>query len=419
MQSSTLLTLTLAIGLAAGADVAWAQEVRTFSDSAIDPAPVLPSDIWRQVSDAQEIEGDVAGGSNCCWESCSDCNRWSGRVTYYLQWQHGRQLPPLATTSPDTTPRPQAGVLGEPDTTILFGNERVGQGERSGVGVNLEYLLDCGCDIAIGGGILVFENDDQEFFRETDGSFILGVPFFNAETGLEAASLVGFPNENAGFLDIRDTHEIYGADVYLKKLDYSCGAVQLHVKVGYNFYQLNNDLSILQFTEFIGNNVNITVLDEFSTENQFHGGTLGFEALRACDCWTLGLMARLSLGNMHQSVDIDGSTVAVVNGVVGPPLNGGLFAQESNIGSYSRNKFVAVPEIQLRLTRQIDDCWQASVGYSFIYWSDVLHAGDQIDRNVNLSQLGPFPNPPLVPVFDFRSTSDWLHGLNLSLTRTF
>src|SRR5690606_32882441 len=160
--------------------------------------------------------------------------------------------------------------------------------------------------------------------------------------------------------------------------------------------------SIQQFTEFIGNPVNISVRDSFSTENQFHGGTLGFEASRSCDCWTLDLMARVSLGNMHQSVDIDGSTVTEVNGVIGPTLNGGLFAQESNIGSYSRNKFAAVPEVQLRLSRQFSDCWQASAGYSFIYWSDVLHAGDQIDRNVNLSQLGPFPNPPLVPVFDFR-----------------
>jgi hypothetical protein len=417
---TTHFTLAIAVvALVVGS--ANAEQHYSLSDATLDPAPVLPTAAWRQVSDSQEqeIDDDVATPSSSCWESCSDCNRWSARVSYYLMWQHGRSLPPLATTSPDTTPRPQAGVLGQPDTEILFGGERVGQGERSGVGLNLEYLLDCRCDLALGGGILWFDNDEADFFRATDGSFILGVPFFNAETGLEAASLLGFPNENAGFLDIRDSHEVYGADIYLKKLDCACGPVNLHVMLGYNFYQINNDLSIHQYTEFIGNPVNINVRDLFSTENQFHGGTLGFEATRDYDCWTFSLMARVSIGNMHQSVDIDGSTIAEVNGVPGPPLNGGLFAQASNIGSYSRNKLAAVPQVQLRLSRQINDCWQASAGYSFLYWSDVVHAGDQIDRNVNLSQLGPFPVPPLVPVFDFRSTSDWMHGLNLSLTRTF
>src|SRR5262245_52245287 len=49
-----------------------------------------------------------------------------------LWWQRGASLPPLATTSPPGTPLDQAGVLGAPGTSVLFGGTRVNGDLRIG-----------------------------------------------------------------------------------------------------------------------------------------------------------------------------------------------------------------------------------------------------------------------------------------------
>ena len=47
----------------------------------------------------------------------------------YLAWSvKGDRLPPLVTTSPAGTPLAQAGVLGPPGTTVLFGDSSVNGG---------------------------------------------------------------------------------------------------------------------------------------------------------------------------------------------------------------------------------------------------------------------------------------------------
>lgn len=393
-----------------------------------DPAPRPTADLVAFATD-QGPESQEAAGSegavthhvgDCadCYYTCRRAPRWTVDTTYYLLWQHGRQLPALATTSPPGTLREDAGVLGEPDTTILFGNERVEEDPTSGIRVSLERTLDdCGTT-AIGGGFISLEENIASFHGESDGDFILGVPFFNAETGMEASTLVGFPGENSGTLDIRDNYDVHGADVYLKKLVHCCDRYRVHLLAGYNYYQIDNELVINQFTDSAVANALITVQDTFSADNQFHGGTIGFAANACHGCWTLNFMSRVSLGSMRQRVFIDGRQRIESGGLVST-LDGGLFAQQSNSGSFSRHAFAVVPETTVTMSYCVKHWLEASVGYSVIYWSELAHAGDQIDRNVNLSQLGPNPNPPLVPVFDFKSTDNWVQGLSFSLTARF
>ena len=50
-------------------------------------------------------------------------NRLWFRGEALLWWTRGGQTPPLLTTSPGSTPQAQAGVLGQPNTTILFGDQ--------------------------------------------------------------------------------------------------------------------------------------------------------------------------------------------------------------------------------------------------------------------------------------------------------
>src|SRR5262245_8106792 len=57
----------------------------------------------------------------CVWASAE----------YLLWWTKGDRLPPLLTTSPVGTPLANAGVLGRPGTSVLFGDERVNDDARS------------------------------------------------------------------------------------------------------------------------------------------------------------------------------------------------------------------------------------------------------------------------------------------------
>ncbi|MCA9102292.1 MAG: BBP7 family outer membrane beta-barrel protein, partial [Planctomycetales bacterium] len=314
------------------------------------------------------------------------------------------------TTSPVPTPIGQAGELGQPGTQILFGGERVGDDARSGFGLDFERALDpCGTR-TFGVGAIVLPESSANFFADTNTYPILAVPFFNAGLAQEDASVVGFPGSRTGFVDIRDRQSVYGADLYLKRLIYAECGTEVRLVTGYRFFQLNNQLNLTQFADAFLVATQITQVDNFETENQFHGGTLGLEMNRQVDCWTFNALARLHLGNMNQRVDINGSTTTVVGAGAPNVVNQGLFAWPTNSGLHERNRFATVPELELSATRRLNSCWEASLGYTFIYWSDVVYAGDQIDRRINAANL---------PAFNFNSTSDWVSGLNITLTGTY
>ncbi len=75
-----------------------------------------------------------------------------------------------------------------------------------------------------------------------------------------------------------------------------------------------------------------------------------------------------------------------------------------------------VPQIALTLGYQLTPRLQATFGYSFLYWSRVARAGDQIDFNVDDRNIPP----PVTgggsdPKFTFNQTSFWAQGLNFGL----
>jgi hypothetical protein len=133
------------------------------------------------------------------------------------------------------------------------------------------------------------------------------------------------------------------------------------------------------------------------------------------------LLGKVALGNVNSSVHINGQATSVV---VDPPdtsvTPGGLLAQPTNMGNYDRNSLAAIIELGMSLRRQFACGLEATVGYSFMYWSDVSRAGDQIDRDINVSQLppGPLVGAPR-PEFSFRNTDFWAQGLNAGLEYAF
>jgi hypothetical protein len=85
--------------------------------------------------------------------------------------------------------------------------------------------------------------------------------------------------------------------------------------------------------------------------------------------------------------------------------------QSSNAGGFERDAFAVVPEFGATLGCQLTPLVRASVGYTFLYWSDVFRPEDQIDLSHGAERRGG-PNHPLAPL---AGTDFWAQGLHCGL----
>ena len=139
--------------------------------------------------------------------------------------------------------------------------------------------------------------------------------------------------------------------------------------------------------------------------------------------WTLDLRATVALGTTHEQLEINGSQIRTIPG--GPTLvfPGGLFALPTNIGNFTRDVFAVVPEVGLNVGYQVTDHLRAFVGYNFLYWSNVIRPGDQIDRVLDVNNIPRFAgaagsDPPVFPPRPaprFNDTDFWAQGVNLGV----
>ena len=80
---------------------------------------------------------------------------------------------------------------------------------------------------------------------------------------------------------------------------------------------------------------------------------------------------------------MSGSThLREVTGATGDYV-GGILANSANIGRYQTSRFALMPELGVTAGYWITPNVRLSLGYSALYWTDVLRAGNQIDRRVN------------------------------------
>ena len=71
----------------------------------------------------------------------------------------------------------------------------------------------------------------------------------------------------------------------------------------------------------------------------------------------------------------------------------------TNIGEFNRNVFSVVPEVGRNVGYQLTDHIRTFVGYNFLYWSNVIRPGDQIDRVIDINNIPRFVNvlPGTIP----------------------
>jgi len=372
----------------------------------------------------------------CHTQTCCGTPWIWGRAEYLHWWTDGMNVPPLVTTSPDGTLQDQAGVLGEPGTSILFGDSGLNRDARSGGRFTLGMWFDpCryrGLEVTY----LALAEETDTFDASGDDFAILARPFFNVQPtdAIGAiqpsrfdARLIAFDEIVEGSVAVSAKTGFEELEILLRQAVYQAGTCRLDFLCGYQFSYLNDELWIEEFTESLDEEntaipvgTTIELFDLFDTSNKFHGAELGF-AFRERVCrWSLDLLMKIGLGNTHSQAVIDGLAVTSVPNQDPDPTSGGLLALPSNIGTYQRNHFTMIPELNLTLGYDVMCGLRAAVGYTFIYWSDVARPGDLIDLDVNPTQFGGGDlEGNARPEFSWVTTDFWAQGLNFSLEYQF
>ncbi len=347
-----------------------------------------------------------------------------GRMDALLWWTKGMNLPPLVTTSPDGTAQEEAGVLGNPDTTILFGNERVNQGVTSGgrftVGTWLDPFQTNGIEVTYS-----FLGEETATFFGSNGSFnILARPFFNTETGEQDSRLIVFPDVVNGSLFVDARSEFQTAEVLYRRASVRSFQTQIDYYFGYRFAELDERVVFDSFTSSraeptIGTTIDLC--EQFRTKNTFNGGQLGLKFTRQpAAAWLLEMGIKFAVGGTRSRAVIAGERTTTTANGDSSTAEGGLLALGTNIGQYEETVFSTVTEIGINLRRRIQCGVIGTIGYTFMYWSDVNRPGDIIDLTVNPTQIPPGTlDGTARPAFAFDTTDFSAQGLNVGLEYSF
>jgi hypothetical protein len=350
---------------------------------------------------------------------------------YLLWWMKGNALPPLITASPAGTSAAQAGVLGTPTTTVLFGGTHVNDEVRSGFRFTVGGWLDDCHKLGVEGDFFMLESEGTGFVASSTGSPILARPFFNAFTGRPDAQLIAFPGLLSGTVSARsESTGLLGADALLR-CNLCCGCnSRLDVVGGFRYLRLSDHLGMdenLVTTSatnpnFVPLGTSIVLADQFDTRNEFYGFNLGLKGSVRRGPWVLQGLAQLAVGDNREVVSISGATTVTVPGAAPVTSAGGLLALPSNIGRFGKDRVEVIPEFGARIGYQVSSRLQVFAGYTLLYWPDVLRPGTEVDPVVNPTLLPGSPIPPSGaqrPMPLLNNTSFWAQGIDLGFELRF
>lgn len=358
-----------------------------------------------------------------CLTICLPQDGWVS-AEYLLWYQDGMSLPPLITRSAaGTNP-----VL--PGADILYGGDSDNLDESlDGFRLDFGVWLDRQHLWAVQGEYLDLATLSSSFTASgTNGGASIGRPYNDiSESGAPgSARIISRTGVATGDVSVDLESELQGASFHFRRLiktTEGCGDTifcnlpetyrsRLDGAIGYRWMQLEEGLLISEdVTRTTAPTGRFRVEDQFDTRTQFHGLDMGLYYQRQRGCWTMDLRGRFGLGSNRQTVAIDGSTIAGTAAAE----TGGLLAQESNIGIRKRDRISVLPELGANLGYQLTPRLRATVGYTFIYWSNVVRPGDQIDTDLNgtfLPDSTENPTGEARPRFAFDETDYWVHGIS-------
>ena len=364
----------------------------------------------------------------CDCDVCAGClkrkhliqGRLWARAEWLNWWSSSMDAPALVTTSPDTVLPANAGILGEPTTTTLFGGD-LADNDRGGMRYSFGYLLKPCQNLSLV-ATYVHLGDARSSFQATDAEFpVLVRPFFDVETGQQNGSRIAFPGEATGAISVTATSAFDSFDLAFSQLTCSTPRCSKEFSVGFRYARLRDQLRVDSTTTAltgVAAGTTLTGFDQFDADNTFYGGQLGL-VFRSYHCaWSFDFLLKFALGGTNTDVRTNGLTE--IDGTSTTTREGNLLTQSSNIGSVDSMQFAVLSELGLRVNYQISSCWNITAAYTFLHLSEVARASEQIDTQVNLSQIPPSTlTGPLAPLLNLNTNDYWVQGVSLGIERRF
>jgi hypothetical protein len=362
------------------------------------------------------------------WAPCISLRTNRSLVLGHLYWgmdimgwaTKGVNAPPLVTSSSLAA----GGVIGTGDTVIRFGQDYQHHEMRPGGKLKIGWWFDVEQYSAMEWHYFELDGRNIRLHDEvTDGSSILARPFIDATTGDESAAITASDTRD-GTIDALNNFQFTSTGIIYRNLFWASPYARIDYLVGYRHAHLFDRVRAEEFFITTGDadfadGDEVTRVDQFRAVNQFDGADLGLSAW-----WSnngkiaVTGVARFAIGATHNASIINGFT-RVESGNTTTTTNGGVLAQPSNIGRNSIQEFGTLTEVGLGLSWQPGCYWKFNLGYTWIYWSQVARALDQIDRTLDPAQLAPTNDVGTRPAFELRTTSFWAQGLTAGFQYQF
>jgi hypothetical protein len=373
-----------------------------------------------------DCDGCGYGGcGDCCWVQTPP-SVW-GSAEYLLWTTKAMRVPPLVTTSPAGTAQASAGVLGQAGTSILFGNTGINDDVRSGGRFTAGGWMDIGCRHGLEIAYVIIEDPNDSFSANSSATGILARPFFNTQTALQDARLIGFPAVASGSVNVATSTQLQTLELSYRYVGCRTPDARIDYFLGWRYGDLNDtvrvsdsSLSLTGATQ----GTTVAIVDQFHTTNIFNGAEVGIMLQRTpcspCSPWSFEILAKIALGNNCARSNIAGQTTTTTAANATTTTNSGLLALGTNRGVFDENKFSSIGELGLNVRRKLKCGFTATLGYRFMYWTDVARAGSQIDTTINTSQIPPSTiTGPARPSPSMHFTDFWAQGLTAGLECAF
>jgi hypothetical protein len=341
-------------------------------------------------------------------------------------------LPATLTTFAPGSPSAiigNGGDLGVAGTSVLS-PDRLNYGPFGGGRFELgRWLADPRFGAEFAGFFLASEN--AGFSAASNGAVPLRIPFVNVGAGFPlgpSSFVLADPGFAAGSQSISSSLRLWGVEGNALYRAVASGPLSVSLLAGVRYIDLRENLSIVSIESQLAPTGTFVASDGFATRNQFIGAQVGMKAQQQFGRFDASGVAKIALGDNYQTVSVNGSATAS-GGFIGfgaaPFSPGGIFSQTTNIGQQSRNRFAVVPEAEIQVGYRLQSDIRIFAGYDFLYISNVVRPGNQIDTTLNFSGnptingVGTTLTGAARPAPVVNGSSFWAQGVRLGASYTF
>lgn len=348
--------------------------------------------------------------------------RWTVSAEMLLGWFKG---------SPTPTPIISDYYLDAPGAAVLLGGGTLNTNPNAGFRMTGSYRIDSRWGAELTGFYMPSRSTTRSVSSTGEpGSVDLLLPYIDATTRREDVSFISDAPDYSGKAQTTLDNDLGGFELNATWALPARSGWRTSLLGGFRFLQLRETYSIGTSSPYRAPNPEDVwnTTDNFDARNRFYGFQVGVRTAFDQGPWIFGASAKVALGSMQQRMSING--VLETNdfndyGAV-QSFPGGYYALPSNSGDHSRNAFAVVPELALSVGYRLTPELTAFVGYSFLYASNVVRPGEQVDRTINTTQNVAWvgdtvlhPSGPAQPSFAFNTTDFWAQTLSIGVVLKF